>query len=128
MDTTILNHQERGNNPPMPETRIQCREMIITLQSEIDAIRDQIAASDLKRQARGEQLDPEWFHRARTALRFKKEKLARIKAHMQQLPGGKSERNARLKDAIIATVRADYDEQAWREVLDEAHLRLEGGA
>ncbi|MEG3640703.1 hypothetical protein [Magnetococcus sp. PR-3] len=121
MDTSILDQLDGGNNPSMPVTRPDCQEQMITLQSEIRAIRDQIAAADLNRQASGGQIDAAWFHRARTALRHKQERLARIKEHIKQLPGGKQARKQRLKDAIIEIVRSDYEDSQWRKVLDEAH-------
>ena len=124
MDTSILDCQDGGDNPPLPETRAVCRERIIMLQSEIAAIRDQIAAADLDRQARGGRMDARWYHRARTALRFKREEMARLQDHLHHLPGGARERKARLKDAIIETVRADYGDDDWQQVLDEAHRIL----
>ncbi len=125
MDRPILNHQDGGNNPPLPATRPECRERIIMLQSEITAIRDQIAAADLDRQAKGQRMDARWYHRARTALRFKREELARLQEHIKALPGGTRDYKARLKDAIIETVRSDYDDGEWRQVMDEAHHRVD---
>ncbi|WP_081436303.1 hypothetical protein [Magnetococcus marinus] len=126
MDLSILNEQGGGDNPLLPESRKECREMMITLQSEITAIRDQIATADLQRQATGGRIDAAWFHRARTALRHKQERLARFKEHIRSLPGDRQERKQRLKDAIIEVLRADYDDDEWRQVLDEAHDILEG--
>ena len=130
MDTAILNHRDERDKTPLPATREECRARLIQLQSDIAAIRDQIAAADLDRQARGGQMDAGWYHRARTALRFKREELARLQAHQRTLPGGPAERKERLQACIIAAVRPDYNDDEWREVLDEAHRLLlsQGGA
>ncbi len=125
MDTSILDHRDGGDKVPLPETREACRERIITLQSEIAAIRAQIAAADLDRQAKGERMDARWYHRARTALRFKREELARLQEHLKCLPGGVRERKERLKDAIIETVRSGYDDGEWRQVMGDAHRRMD---
>jgi hypothetical protein len=58
--------------------------------------------------------------RARTALRFKQQEVASITTHMATLP---SRRDA-LKDRLIEVLRPDYDDDAWRSALDEAHRRL----
>ncbi|MBF0184723.1 MAG: hypothetical protein HQM06_10100 [Magnetococcales bacterium] len=94
------------------------------LQSEITAIRDQIAANDLARQANGERMDAQWYHRARTAIRFKREELAHLQEHYRTLPGSANERKEKLKECIIAVVRTDYSDEQWREVMDEAHRLL----
>ncbi|MBF0589161.1 MAG: hypothetical protein HQL53_08540 [Magnetococcales bacterium] len=93
---------------------------MIVLESEIAAIRDQIAATDLERQASGGRMDASWYHRARTAMRHKKEELARLKNHLRSLPK-EQDRKTRLKDAIIETVRPDYNDDEWRQVMDDAY-------
>ena len=127
MDTTILDYQGGGDKISLPATREACRDRIIDLQSEIAAIRDQIAAADLDRQARGERMDARWYHRARTALRFKREEMSRIQEHLKRLPGGARDHKTRLKDAIIETVRSDYDDAEWRQVMDDAHRLVDQG-
>lgn len=129
MDTPILAQTAGRDKPPLPATREECRARIIQLQSDITAIRDQIATADLTRQAKGGRLDAEWFHRARTALRFKREEQALLQAHQRTLPGGPAERKERLRECIIAAVRPDYDDAEWQEVLNEAHrlLQAQGG-
>ncbi|MBF0423409.1 MAG: hypothetical protein HQL73_10500 [Magnetococcales bacterium] len=113
----------------MPATREECRTRLIQLQSDLAAIRDQIAVADLDRQARGGQMDTGWYRRARTALRFKREEMVRLQAHQRTLPGGPAERKARLRECIIATVRPDYNDDEWRTVMDAAHrlLLIQGG-
>ncbi|MBF0462242.1 MAG: hypothetical protein HQL87_12690 [Magnetococcales bacterium] len=99
---------------------------MIKLQFDIAAIRDQLATADMERQANGGRIDTDWFRRARTSLRFKREELVLIQEHMRRTAAiGK----VKLKDSIIAIVRRDYDDDEWRGVLDEAHrLVREGGA
>lgn len=130
MDTTILPHQERRDKPPLPATRAECRARIIQVQSDIAAIRDQIAVADMNRQATGQRMDPAWFARARSALRHKREELARMQEHLRSLPGGPEESKAQLKACIIRVVRDHFTEEQWRTVLDRAHhlLATQGGA
>lgn len=90
---------------------------IAELKDDIAAIKAQIAAADLERQANGRKIDARWFHRAKTALRHKQRELDSLLAQ----PGRKD----RLKDSIIVVVRDQCDEATWQRVLDEAHRRLE---
>ncbi len=70
----------------MPATRAECRTAIDQLRGDIDAIKAQIAAADLERQARRGKMDPRWYHRARTAIRHKRQQIAALTAHLQTLP------------------------------------------
>ena len=111
----------------LPATRAACRAEIDRLRAEIDAIRAQIAAADLERQARRGRMDPRWYHRARTAIRHKRERIAALTARMQGLP---SERKGGLKDCLLEVLRDEFDDDAWRGFLDRAHARhgrREGG-
>jgi hypothetical protein len=115
-----------GNAPP---TRSACQARIAELQDDIAAIKAQIAAADLDRQARERRMDPRWFHRAKTALRHRQRELAEVTAHMARLPAGPS-RQSRFKDALIEVLREDYDDEAWQRALTEAkrlQLEREGG-
>jgi cell division protein FtsB len=106
--------------PELPPTREASRARIAQLEDDVAAIKAQIAAADLDRQRHRGSVDPRWFHRAKTALRHKQRQIASLQAHMAGLP---SRRDA-LKDQLIEVLRADYDDDAWRAALDEAHLRL----
>ncbi|NGZ05124.1 MAG: hypothetical protein G8237_02090 [Magnetococcales bacterium] len=103
---------------------------MIQLQSDIAAIRDQIAVADLNRQVNSLPMDPAWFARARSALRHKREELARMQEHLRRMPGGPEETKARLKECIIRVVRDHFTEEQWRTVMDRAHhlLATQGGA
>jgi hypothetical protein len=72
---------------PLPDTASTCRERLVELQGEIASIKTQIATADIARQARRGALDAQWFHRAKTALRFKQQELARVSAHLAALAG-----------------------------------------
>jgi hypothetical protein len=109
--------------PVLPPTREACRVRLAELQDAIAAIKTEIATRDLDRQARGGRIDSRWYHRAKTALRFKQQEVAALTLHMARLP---SRRDA-LKDQLIAVLRADYDDAAWRAALDEARRRLGDG-
>ena len=106
----------------LPDTPEGCRARLATLHSEIAAIRVQIATADLRRQAHKQALDPEWFHRAKTALRMKREESAHLSARLIELtPKAKSSRE-RFKDALIEAMRAECDDARWNALLARARL------
>jgi hypothetical protein len=104
----------------VPATRAECRATIDQLRGDIDAIKAQIAAADLERQAKRGKMDPRWYHRARTAIRHKRQQIAALTAHMQTLPGGPG-RKAGFKDCLIEILRDEFDDEAWNAFLDRAH-------
>jgi hypothetical protein len=99
-----------------PTTRADARSRLIAIDDAIAAIRTQIGAADLKRQASRTPIDPDWFHRAKTALRHLERERAELRVAMATLPRDRD----RLKDRIIAVVREDYDDAGWARVLDAA--------
>jgi hypothetical protein len=104
----------------MPATRAECRAAIDQLRGDIDAIKAQIATADLERQAKHGRMDPRWYHRARTAIRHKRQQIAALTAHLQTLPAGRSGR-ARFKDCLIKVLRDEFDDEAWQAFLDRAN-------
>ena len=108
----------------MPATRAEARARFIEIDDAIAAIRTQIAAADLKRQASRAPIDPDWFHRAKTALRHLERERAELRERMITLPGPKD----RLKDHIIAVVRPEYDDEAWAMVLEVARATRDAEA
>lgn len=109
---------------PMPASRAEAHARLIEIDDAIAAIRTQIAAADLKRQASRAPIDPDWFHRAKTALRHLERERAELRERMITLPGPKD----RLKDHIIAVVRPDYDDEAWAMVLEVARATRDAEA
>jgi hypothetical protein len=104
----------------LPATRPACRAEIDRVRGEIDAIKAQIAATDLERQATCGKMDPRWYHRARTAIRYKRQQISVLAAHMQALPpdpGGRST----FKDLLIEVLRDEFDDDAWQGLVDRAH-------
>jgi hypothetical protein len=107
--------------PSLPDSVQGCRERMAALQSEITSIRIQIATTDIRRQTEKKTLDAAWFHRAKTALRLKRQELAQARAHMAGLterPQG-SKRDA-FKDALIEVVRAQCDDEQWAVLVTRA--------
>ena len=104
----------------LPATRPACRAAIDQLRGEIDAIKAQIAAADLERQAKRGKMDPRWYHRARTAIRHKRQQIATLTAHMQTLPPELT-RRAGFKDCLIEVLRDEFDDESWQGFLDRAH-------
>jgi hypothetical protein len=102
----------------LPATRAGCRAAIDQLRGDIDAIRAQIAAADLERQAKRGRMDPRWYHRARTAIRHKRQQIAALAAHLQTLP---ADRKVEFKDCLIQILRDEFDVDAWNAFLDRAH-------
>ena len=109
-----------GSKVELPATRPACRAAIDQLRGEIDAIKAQIAATDLERQVRHGQMDPRWYHRARTAIRHKRQQITALTAHMQTLPADPGRRSA-FKDYLIQILRDEFDDDAWQGFLDRAH-------
>jgi len=116
-DRTLVRHARAGK-PERPATRATCRAAIDQLRADIDAIRAQIATADLERQANHGKMDPRWYHRARTAIRHKRQQIAALTAHMQTLP---PDRKGGLKDCLIEVLRGEFDDEAWQAFLDRAH-------
>jgi hypothetical protein len=102
----------------LPASRTACRAAIDQLRADIDAIKAQIAAADLERQARRGKMDPRWYHRARTAIRHKRQQIAVLTAHLQTLP---PDRKAGFKDCLIEVLRDEFDDDTWRRLMDRAH-------
>ena len=96
------------------------RAQILELDDAIANIRTQIATADLKRQAGVRPIDPDWFHRAKSALRH----LQRTRAELTASLG--ASRKDRFKNAVIDVLRERHDEDSWREVLAQAQQRIAG--
>ena len=105
-----------ANAPGLPDDTRR----LIEIEDAIAKIRTQIATADLARQRTAKPIDPDWFHRARTALRH----LNRERAEIVARQGGRRRREC-LKDMIIAVLRERHDGAAWSAVLAEARARLE---
>lgn len=108
---------------PLPATRAATRARLAEIDDTIAAIRTQIAATDLQRQASKKPIDPHWFHRAKTALRHLQRERAVVLDHMAMLPKPKEA----FKDCVIAVLRERHDETTWARIMDEAHRRFDGG-
>ena len=107
-----------------PATRAEARARLIEIDDAIAAIRTQIGAADLKRQASRTPIDPDWFHRAKTALRHLERERAELRAAMASLPSDRD----RLKDRIIAVVRRGLRRHRLGALLDAARQAPDGEA
>ena len=94
---------------------------LIELDDAIANIRTQIATADLARQRGPKPIDPDWFHRARTALRH----LSRERAELLAKGTGRRRRE-KLKDALIGVLRDRHDPETWSGILAEAQVLSEG--
>ena len=93
---------------------------LIELDDDIAKIRTQIATADLARQRGQKPIDPDWFHRARTALRH----LCRERSELLAKGTGRRRRE-KLKDALIGVLRERHDPDTWSGILAEAQARSE---
>ena len=106
-----------ANAPGLPD--VQRR--LIEIDDAIARIRTQIATADLARQKGRKPIDPNWFHKARTALRH----LTRERSELL-LSGARRPGRDKLKDCIIDILRERHDREAWDAILAEARIRSEG--
>ena len=111
---------------PLPTTVQGCRERLIELRSEITSIKTRIATADILRQTRRGVMDPQEFHRAKTALRFKQQETARVAAHLSALLGDTPREG--FKDTLIDVLREVTPEAAWQSALALARSRHLQGA
>ena len=93
---------------------------LIELDNNIAKIRTQIATADLARQRGQKPIDPDWFHRARTALGHLRRERAELLAK-----GTGRRRREKLKDALIGVLRERHDPETWDGILAEAQSRSE---
>jgi hypothetical protein len=103
-------------SPGLPDNQRR----LIELDDAIAKIRTQIATADLARQRGQKPIDPDWFHRARTALRH----LSRERAELLAQGTGRRRRE-KLKDALIGVLRERHDPETWTDILAEAQARSE---
>ncbi|MGR3593073.1 MAG: hypothetical protein ACU0B9_07160 [Limimaricola soesokkakensis] len=103
-------------SPGLPEDQRR----LIELDDDIAKIRTQIATADLARQRGSRSIDPDWFHRARTALRH----LSRERAELLAKGNGRRRRE-KLKDTLIGVLRERHDPEAWDSILAEVRSRIE---
>jgi hypothetical protein len=119
MEAGTLVPRAPGGKADLPTSRPACRAAIDHLRADIDAIKAQIAAADLERQAKRGKMDPRWYHRARTAIRHKRQQIAVLTAHLQTLPPD-PDRKAGFKDCLVEILRDEFDDAAWQSFLDRA--------
>ena len=105
-----------ATSPGLPDDQRR----LIELDDAIAKIRTQIATADLARQRGQKPIDPDWFHRARTALRH----LSRERAELLAQGTGRRRRE-KLKDALIGILRERHDPETWSGILAEAQARSE---
>lgn len=117
-DCAMTEHTMAPAAIDLPDTPQQCQQRLVVLQDEIASIRVHIATNDIRRQTARKALDPDWFHRAKTALRLKQTEVMQLTAHMAGL--GRRSRRAEFQDTLIDVVRADYGDDEWDRVLQRA--------
>src|SRR5262245_29993727 len=101
MDGNVIRAAAAAEKQDQRATRGTIRTRLAEIDDAIAAIRTQIAAADLQRQASGKPLEPRWFHRAKTAMRHLQRERAELLARLSTLPKPKDG----LKDCVIAVLR-----------------------
>jgi hypothetical protein len=104
----------------MPATRAECRPAIDQLHHDTDAVKAEIAAADLQRQAKLGNMDPRSRHRARTAIRRKRQHITALTARLQMLAPDLG-RKAGFKDCVIEVLRDEFDDEARQALHDRTH-------
>ena len=87
------------------------------IDNDMAAIKTQIAAADLRRQAQGRAIDPDWYHKAKTALRH-------LQTERRQLVVAKRCAKQAFKDQLIAVLREGSSQADWDAALAEARKRI----
>ena len=111
---------------PLPTSAQGCRARLAELQDEISSIRIQIATTDIRRQSERRTLDPDWYHRAKTALRTRQLEVVKLSAQLGRLGGAAAGRRERFKDLLIDVLRAEFDDADWAKLVARARA-LEAG-
>jgi len=106
----------------LPANRTKLIAKLAEIDDDIAAIRTQLAAADLERQASKTPIDARWFHKANTALRHFRQERREVLARLAGLPHPKE----RLKDCLIAVARAQLSPEVWQVLVDAAHAKLAG--
>jgi len=120
-----MNHQTDDPVVHLPDTPEGCRVRLAELHDEVRSIRIEISTRDLRRQAERHSVDPDWYHRASTAVRHKRREIALVQQQLDRLVG--PGRRDALKDALIRVLRAEFDDAAWSRALARARQMLETG-
>ncbi|MBM4115915.1 MAG: hypothetical protein FJ252_08595 [Phycisphaerae bacterium] len=72
-------------SPTLPHSEEACRARLIVLRDEMASIRLRIAASDIRRQHLRQSVNPDGFHRMKTALRMRRREADEIALHLAEL-------------------------------------------
>ena len=101
---------------------------LIEIEDAIAKIRTQIATADLARQRTARPIDPDWFHRARTALRHLNRERAEIVARQggrrrreQPLRGPRRRHLPLRRDAALQDQRQRHGAHAWAASAERDH-------
>lgn len=100
----------------VPDIQVQ----IARIDDALSSIKTQISTAELARQHGQKAIDPNWFHRAKTALRHLRRERAELLASKPA-----SKRKAAFKDTLIAVLRERFDAKIWQSIIDEAKARFE---
>jgi len=90
-------------------------------------IEDQLSAADEFYDKNGYHEDPDWFRRAKTALRFKKFGMQRLQEHGAKLAKLEREKKSeRYQDRLVANLRKHVGETVFMQIVDETINQVKG--
>ena len=99
----------------LPKTIDACRKRLAVLRDEIASIKQHLAASDMRRQALRLGVEPERFHRAKTALRAKQREVTEVSLELARLRS--LEPHPSYLKALLSALRREVGDEVWRDVM-----------
>jgi len=111
---TIINQMTRG----------QLLRQKQSLDEEIARIKAQLELADLNRREFGEMADPDWYRRAKYALRIKG---IRVQAIQTELAERKGEHRISLETRFIEVARDELDKEVFENIMEQARMMAEEG-
>ena len=105
----------RRNTPVvMPDTLAECELLMDQISADCTTVRGQVDAAKAAQKATGRYADPQWFHRASTALRWMNRDRQRLQDHMAALRRAARAAQPEQQDALlIAALRAQGGEEVF---------------
>jgi hypothetical protein len=102
-------------SPALPKTTEACRKRLAVLRDEIASIKLRLATNDIRRQSLRLGVDPDRFHRAKTALRAKQREVTEVSLELARLRS--LEPHPSYLMALFSALRREVGDEVWRDVM-----------
>ena len=99
----------------LPKTTEACRKRLALLRDEIASIKLRLATNDIRRQSLRLGVDPDRFHRAKTALRAKQREVTEVSLELARLRS--LEPHPSYLKALFSALRREVGDEVWRDVM-----------